>query len=124
MDKRTDVDTDELSYKMALPVRQMPMKIDNNLEAEVVHEVNVCCCCGNHGTVVMRSKFEKSGYRPDEVVRAMVDVDNSKVGVPLQKVAIKLVQVLQLTDSWSSPNHEGRITNALESGEGDNSGGG
>lgn len=40
--------------------------------------VYVCCCFGNKGNARITTQFEKDAYTPDEVCRAMCDVDNSQ----------------------------------------------
>ena len=67
----------------------------------------------------MTVTFDQTGYTPDDTMSVSVDVDNSLVSVPLQKVSIQLMWVLQLSEVDDNCTSE-----ALDTDEGDNSGGG
>lgn len=57
-----------------------------------------CCCFGNKGSATLTTQFEKDTYMPDEICKAMVDLNNSNCASEVKSISIKLTRHVEIRD--------------------------
>lgn len=76
--KVTGIDQrDNMKYKQVLVVREPPVEFKVGEQQQETSHVTTWCCV-DQGTSSMWSAFEKNVFTPQDVAKAMINVDNSK----------------------------------------------
>lgn len=86
----------KMKFKQTLIIRQPGTASSLNPLQRDERNVYACCCFGNKGTAKITTQFEKDAYTPDEVCRAMCDVDNSQCTKEINDISIRLMQHVEL----------------------------
>jgi sporulation-control protein spo0M len=99
----------KMKFKQTLIIRQ-PANV-GALSPTQTDERNVyaCCCFGNKGSARITTQFEKDAYTPDEICRAMCDIDNSNCGGEIRGINISLTQHVELRAKDGRTYNETRV---------------
>ena len=88
----------KMKHKQRLMIRQPSYGTANRVQTDT-RDVYACCCFGNKGPATITTQFEKDTYMPNELCRAMVDLDNSNCQADVKSISIKLERHIELSAS-------------------------
>lgn len=85
----------QISYQIPVLIRE---SFEANVESkEISTNSNLTtCCCIHHGSIGIRTAFEKNAVAPGETVSIISEIDNSKNTLPISKVKYLLTQKIVL----------------------------
>ena len=86
-----------MTFKQTLIVRQLPPQLPSSSGAERSEEIDCCGCFCKSGTVHLKTQWEKTAYTPQETVRVIAEIDNSKVTRKVAGIKIQLNQHILLS---------------------------
>jgi len=95
----------KMKFKQILVIRQPTIESGFSPTQTDTRNVYACCCFGNKGQAVLTTQFEKDAYTPNEICRAMADINNSECGAEINNINIRLEQHIELRAS------DGRVYN-------------
>lgn len=85
----------QVSFQIPVLIRETPEAALESKEISTSNNLTTCCCI-HHGTVTMRTAFEKNAVAPGEKVTIISEVDNSKNTLPISSVKFSLTQKIVL----------------------------
>ena len=103
-----------MKHKQTLIIRQPEYATGLNPMQSDTRNVYMCCCFGNKGQAKITAQFEKDNYTPEEICRAMCDVDNSQCGQPIRNIGISLEQHVDLKASDGQTYSDRRVLSAKD----------
>ena len=99
----------KMKFKQTLVIRQPHYASALNPMQTDARNVYACCCFGNKGQARITTQFERDGYTPEEVCRAMCDIDNSQCSGEIRNITIRLQQHVELRSKDGREYHDNRI---------------
>lgn len=104
----------KMKFKQTLIIRQPGTPSALNPTQKDERNVYACCCFGNKGQARITTQFEKDAYTPEEVCRAMCDIDNSQCTGEIRSVSIRLEQHVELKAKDGHTYNDRRILEQKE----------
>jgi len=89
----------KLKYKQKIRIIE-PVKSNDEMNKEAKRDFKKSCFCFNtYGSMTMKADINQTTFRPGELIKVKVMLDNSQSNIPCQEITVKLIQKITLKTS-------------------------